>query len=221
MNLAFFDSKQGTTMRAVIKACASRRLDAHPRLLVSNHRTAEALKLAEAAGLVVRVCDEFARRGADARDEALLGLLLLHQIDVIVLGDYVETLDPQVVSHFWNRILNVHPRLLPEQGGTNYGLRFHQVLTALGETEVVAIILVSEERDLATALVYVEANDSPESLGARVQEKARDFLVTVLDDIRHQRIRLSPSEEDDVPDWDPGPVPDDPVPISRFRERSS
>ncbi len=196
MNIAFFASHRGSNMQAVIDARSEGRLDVQPRLLISNNRKSEALVRAQEAGLVTQVCNGVTHPDPDDLDLAILDLLLQHEIHIIVLAGYMKLLGPRVVSHFRNRILNIHPALLPKYGGTGmYGLRVHQAVIAHGECQTgVTIHLVDEEYDqgeiVAQTRVDVHPSDTPEILAARVLRREHEFLVEVLDDIRNHRISL-------------------------------
>jgi phosphoribosylglycinamide formyltransferase-1 len=102
-----------------------------------------------------------------------------------------ETLD-----RFRGRVLNTHPALLPKFGGKGmYGVRVHEAVLAAGETKSGASVhLVDEDYDtgpvIAQAEVAVLEGDTPDRLGARVQERERALLVDVLARIADGRISL-------------------------------
>ncbi len=93
---------------------------------------------------------------------------------------------PSVVSRFRNRIINVHPALLPEFGGPGmYGRRVHEAVLASGVKESGATVhYVDEEFDkgpiIAQARVPVEAGDTPETLAARVLSAEHELLPKVV-----------------------------------------
>jgi phosphoribosylglycinamide formyltransferase-1 len=119
-------------------------------------------------------CPQFA--DDDTFTRAMLDALRSHGIDVVVLAGYMKKVPPQVVAAFRNRILNIHPALLPRFGGPGmYGLRVHAAVLAAGETESGATVhLVDEEYDRGAILlqrrVPVLQGDTPELLAARVLE---------------------------------------------------
>lgn len=196
MNIAFFASHRGSNMQTVLDAWSAGKLNVSPRLLISNNRKAEALIRAESAGLATAVRNGVTHPDPDELDQAILDLLLEHDIELIVLAGYMKLLGPKVVARFRNRILNIHPSLLPKFGGTGmYGMRVHQAVIAAGETETgVTVHLVDERYDegeiIAQAPVPVKFDDTPETLAARVLEQEHCFLVEVLDGIASKRIHL-------------------------------
>lgn len=196
MNIAFFASHRGSNMQAALDAWSAGKLEASPRLLISNNRKAEALARAEAAGLATAVRNRATHPEPDDLDQAILGLLLEHDIQLIVLAGYMKLLGPKVVARFRNRILNIHPALLPKFGGTGmYGMRVHEAVIAAGETETgVTVHLVDERYDegdiVAQTRVPVYPEDTPETLAARVLEREHQFLTEVLDGITKKQITL-------------------------------
>jgi phosphoribosylglycinamide formyltransferase-1 len=196
MNIAFFASHRGSNMQAVLDAWSAGKLDVSPRLLISNNRKSEALVRAEAAGLATAVCNGVTHPEPDDLDQAILQLLIEHRIELIVLAGYMKLLGPKVVARFRNRILNIHPALLPNYGGTGmYGMRVHEAVIAAGDTETgVTVHLVDEKYDegeiVAQTRVAVLPSDTPATLAARVLIREHEFLPEVLAGIRNEQILL-------------------------------
>jgi phosphoribosylglycinamide formyltransferase-1 len=123
-------------------------------------------------------------------------LLIEHRIELIVLAGYMKLLGPKVVARFRNRILNIHPALLPNYGGTGmYGMRVHEAVIAAGDTETgVTVHLVDEKYDegeiVAQTRVAVLPSDTPATLAARVLIREHEFLPEVLAGIRNEQILL-------------------------------
>jgi len=115
----------------------------------------------------------------DSFDEfaaAMVGCLRKHGIEIILLAGYMRKVPDAVVTAFPERIINIHPALLPKFGGEGmYGIHVHTAVLEAGETESGATVhLVNEEYDKGRILmqrhVPVLADDTPESLAARVLE---------------------------------------------------
>ena len=138
------------------------------RLVLSNRADAGALDLARARGVATAVLAD----PADA--EAWLAPLRAHGIGLVVLAGFLKLVPPAVVAAYRDRMLNIHPALLPAFGGPGmYGLRVHRAVLEAGVRESGATVhLVSEEYDrgeiLGQARVPVEPGDTPEALAARV-----------------------------------------------------
>lgn len=199
MNLAFFASHRGSNMQAVLDACRETRLTMRPVLAVSNNRKSEALVRAREAGLATRVFNATIEPDPLALDQAMLDALLEEEVDLVILAGYLKCLGPKVVGHFRNRILNIHPALLPQYGGQGmFGRHVHEAVIAAGETTTgVTIHLVDEEYDhgatIARTLVPVHPGDTAGMLAERVLQREHEFLVEVLEEIQSGKLLLPPA----------------------------
>lgn len=120
---------------------------------------------------------------SEAFDAALLDTLQQHNIDVVVLAGFLSVLGPHVIEAYRNRILNVHPSLIPSFCGPGfYGLRVHEAALARGVKVTGATVhLVNEECDggpiLLQKAVAVQPGDTPEVLQKRVMVEAEWKLL--------------------------------------------
>ena len=118
-----------------------------------------------------------------AFDTALLEVLQSHQIDVVVLAGFLSVLGEKVIAAYRNKILNVHPSLIPSFCGPGYyGLRVHEAALARGVKLTGATVhLVNEECDggpiLLQKAVAVQPGDTPETLQKRVMVEAEWQLL--------------------------------------------
>ena len=116
-------------------------------------------------------------------DAALLAALREHRIDVVVLAGFLSILGPSVITAYPERILNVHPSLIPSFCGAGYyGLRVHEAALAKGVKVTGATVhFVNEIPDggeiIAQKAVAVEPGDTPEVLQRRVMEQAEWKLL--------------------------------------------
>lgn len=116
-------------------------------------------------------------------DAALLGVLQAHDIDVVVLAGFLSVLGEKVIAAYRNRILNVHPSLIPSFCGPGfYGLKVHEAALARGVKLTGATVhLVNEECDggpiLLQKAVDILPGDTPEVLQKRVMEQAEWKLL--------------------------------------------
>ena len=183
-------------MQAVIEACQQGRLRATPCVVISNNSRAEALVKAVQAGIPAYHLSMQRHPLPEELDAAILEVLRRHQVDLIILAGYLKKLGPKTLQHYKNRVLNVHPALLPKFGGQGmYGTAVHEAVLAAGEKETgVTIHLVDEEYDhgeiLARCRVPVEAGDTAATLSQRVLEREHTFLVEVLRQIIEEQITL-------------------------------
>jgi phosphoribosylglycinamide formyltransferase 1 len=130
------------------------------------------------------------------RDEAICAQLSNYDVDAVLLLGYMRKLGLVTLGCFRNRILNIHPALLPKHGGKGkYGIHVHESVLASGDTETgVSIHLVDAEYDqgpvIAQCRVSVLNNDTPTTLQARVLTREHEFLVETLNMIAAGSIRL-------------------------------
>ena len=196
MRIGVLASHEGTTLQAIIDACAAGALAAKVVTVISNNRDAGALHRARVAGIRVHHLSSRTHSEAEALDAAICQALVEDEADVVVLAGYMKKLGPQTLVRFRGRVLNTHPALLPKFGGKGmYGVRVHEAVLAAGEAQSGASVhLVDEDYDtgpvIAQAEVAVLEGDTPDRLGARVQERERALLVDVLARIADGRISL-------------------------------
>lgn len=192
IRIAVLASGQGSNLEALFEELAGRE-DAIIVLVASDRARAPALERARGRGVETAVVDP-------ADTAALLRLLERKRVDWIVLAGYLKRIPPVVVSRWRNRILNVHPALLPDHGGEGmYGQRVHRAVLEAGDaTTGASVHLVDEEYDrgpvIARAEVPVEPDDTPATLAARVLEVEHRLLPAVVVAAAEGRIRIEGGE---------------------------
>lgn len=199
MNLAVLASHEGSTLQAVIDACASGAIAARIVLVISNNADSGALRRARAAGIPTRHLSGRTHPEPAALDTAVCAALTEEGAELVLLAGYMKRLGPTTLAAFGGRILNTHPALLPRFGGQGlYGMHVHRAVLAAGERASGASIhLVDHDYDtgplLAQVAVPVASGDEPETLAARVQTAERALLVRVLAEIAAGKRLLPPS----------------------------
>lgn len=152
-------------------------------LVVASKPGVYALERAANFGVESAVVARKEYADSEAFDTALLDTLQSHQIDVVVLAGFLSVLGPRVIEAYPNRILNVHPSLIPSFCGPGfYGLRVHEAALARGVKVTGATVhLVNEECDggpiLLQKAVAVQPGDTPEVLQKRVMVEAEWKLL--------------------------------------------
>jgi len=183
-------------MQAIIDACREGRVNAEPRVVISNNSRSMALSRAADAGIPHYHVSTMTHPGDDARDLAIVDIMEKHGVDLVVLGGYMKELGPRTIARFRNRIVNVHPALLPKFGGRGFfGLAVHEAVLASGDRVTGATIhLVDEQIDqgavLAQQTVAVEEGDTPETLAERVLTVEHSLYVDTLRRIASGEIDL-------------------------------
>ena len=185
-HLGFFVSHRGSNMRAIVQACNDGRIDAEPVLLISNNKSSAALAWAAETGLAHTYLSPMSAELEEALDAAHLDALQGAGVDLIILAGYMRKIGPLVLSAYTNRILNIHPALLPKYGGQGmYGHHVHDAVIASGDTETgVTVHLVDDGYDtgpiVAQASVPVEHGDTADTLAARVLAQEHRFFSETL-----------------------------------------
>ena len=169
-------SHGGTNLQAIIDACAAGSLDAEIRVVISNNSRSLALSRARRARVPAIHLSSATHPAPALLDNTIAETLDLYGVELVALAGYMKKLGPQILSRYRNRVLNVHPSLLPKFGGRGmYGERVHSAVLAAGESvSGVSVHLVDEEYDqgpvIAQSQVAVVPGDTPETLAARVLE---------------------------------------------------
>lgn len=162
-------SGRGSNLQAIIDAMASRRLDASVGVVISNRAEAAGLERASAAGietLVIRPKD-YADR--DAYDGAVAEALRTRRVDLVCLAGYMRLVGPALLEAFPQRVLNIHPSLLPAFPGLEAQMQAltHGVRVS-GATVHVVTAGLDDGPIVAQAAVPVLDDDTPETLAARI-----------------------------------------------------
>ena len=175
--IAVLVSGGGTNLQALIDAQGSGIISSGEiKLVISNNEGAYALERAKKAGISTVVCSKKIL-GADFED-TLIDVLEDNEIDLIVLAGFMCILSEKFTSHFANRILNVHPSLIPSFCGKGfYGLHVHEAALEYGVKVTGATVhFVNEIPDggeiIMQKAVYIKDDDTPETLQRRVMEEA-------------------------------------------------
>ena len=172
----------GTNLQAIIDAQNSGLIShGEVALVISNKADAYALTRAEQAGIPSRVITK--KQYGEAFESAMLAALSEARIDLIVLAGFLSILSPAFIERYRDRILNVHPSLIPAFCGKGYyGLKVHEEALRYGVKVTGATVhLVNEVPDggriLYQKAVPVRKNDTPEILQQRVMRQAEWILL--------------------------------------------
>ena len=174
----------GTNLQALIDAEKAGKIP-HGKitLVVASNDSAYALERAENNGIETVVVKRKAYENQDAFDKAIVETLHAHNIDMVVLAGYLSILGKTVIQAYRDRIINIHPSLIPSFCGKGfYGLKVHEAALARGVKVTGATVhLVNEIPDggriLRQKAVYIEDGDTAETLQRRVMEQAEWILL--------------------------------------------
>lgn len=171
-NIVILISGRGSNMEAIVQACAQRAWSARIAAVISNKADAKGLEFAAAHGIATAVVAHKDYADRAAFDAALAEKIDGYQPDLVVLAGFMRVLTEAFVTHYENRLLNIHPSLLPsfpglhtheralEAGVKVHGATVHFVTAALDHGPIVL-----------QAAVPVLVNDTPDILAARVLQQ--------------------------------------------------
>lgn len=185
-------SGRGSNLKALIEACQDDAFPAEIAVVVANIPTAGGLHHAEAAGIPTAVIDHTAFDDRDSFEEAIQETLKRAGVELVCLAGFMRLLTESFVTRWWDRLINIHPSLLPAFRGLHthervleYGARFtgctvHFVRAAMDDGPVIA-----------QAVVPVLVDDTPESLAARVLCEEHAIYPLAVRLVAESRIRVA------------------------------
>ena len=198
LRIAVLVSGGGTNLQAIIDAIAAGKItDTEIAAVISNNKNAYALERAKQAGIkdIVVSPKDFETR--EVFNENLLKTLQEVNPDLIVLAGYLVVIPESVIDVFENRIINIHPSLIPAFCGTGYyGLKVHEAALKRGVKVVGATVhFVDKGTDTGPIImqkaVAVQNGDTTKVLQQRVMEQAEwNILPVAIDKIAHGKVRI-------------------------------
>ena len=165
--------------------------------VISNNKNAYALKRAEENGIPEKCISPKDFDSRDAFNKKLLEEVKAFEPDLVVLAGFLVVIPPEMIAEYRNRMINIHPSLIPSFCGTGYyGLKVHEAALERGVKVVGATVhFVDEGTDTGPIIlqkaVEVEPGDTPEILQRRVMEQAEwKILPRAIDLIANGRVRV-------------------------------
>ncbi|MDO4733695.1 MAG: phosphoribosylglycinamide formyltransferase [Lachnospiraceae bacterium] len=194
-NVAVLVSGGGTNLQAIIDAEKAGIITSGTiKLVISNNEKAYALQRAKDAGIASEVVLRKVTGSQEAFEKKLMETLAAYEIDLIVLAGFMTILTADFTSHYKNRIINVHPSLIPSFCGQGfYGLKVHEEALKKGVKVTGATVhFVNEIPDggeiILQKAVDVLESDTPEILQKRVMEQAEWKLLPAAVELVSEKI---------------------------------
>ena len=173
----------GTNLQAIIDAIESGVIpDSKVELVLSNKEDAMALDRATSAGISTEIIKRSEYESSAEFDEALAQTLSTYSIDLVLLAGFMAILGAGFFTKFENRVMNIHPALIPSFSGAGYyGLKVHQAVLEAGcKITGASVHFVTPEVDAGPLIIQkavaVKQGDTPERLQRRVMEEA-EWLI--------------------------------------------
>lgn len=184
LRVAVMVSGGGTNLQAIIDGVESGRITNTELVgVISNNPGVYALERARKAGIKDIVVSPKDYENRDAFNKALLDTVDALKVDLIVLAGFLVVIPPEMIDKYENKIINIHPSLIPAFCGTGYyGLKVHEAALARGVKVVGATVhFVDKGTDTGPIIlqkaVAVENGDTPKILQQRVMEQAEWILL--------------------------------------------
>lgn len=190
-NIVILISGSGSNMAAIVRRAQQedwpRRLDAQVAVVISNKADARGLQLAREQGIATAVVDHKAFPSREAFDAALLQEIDCHAPALVVLAGFMRILTAGFVQHYADRLINIHPSLLPAFAGLHTHQRALEAGCKFVGTTVHRVTATLDHGPiLAQAVVPVLPGDTPDTLAARVlTQEHRIYPQAVADFLRH------------------------------------
>lgn len=180
-NIVVLISGRGSNLKSILKASQEQRWPARIAAVISNNPQAQGLIWAQEQGIETQALDHKAFATREAFDQALIPVIDAYQPDLVVLAGFMRILTPAFVAHYENRMINIHPSLLPHFPGLNT----HQRALDAGHAHAGATVhWVTAELDhgptLGQAKVPVLAGDTEDSLADRVLQAEHVLYPNVI-----------------------------------------
>ena len=189
----------GTNLQAIIDGIENQTItNAEIKVVISNNKNAYALERAKQHGIEAVCISPKDYESRDAFNEEFLAKLDSYEVDLVVLAGFLVVIPPQMIKEYRNRIINIHPSLIPSFCGTGYyGLKVHEGALARGVKVTGATVhFVDEGTDTGPIIlqkaVAVEEGDTPEILQRRVMEQAEWIIMPqAIDLIANGKVSVS------------------------------
>ena len=192
INLAVLVSGSGTNLQAIIDAIARGELSARIRVVISNRPQAFGLERARKAGIATHVIEHRKFPTREDFDRAILAVLEPLSIDLIACAGFMRILSPVMLAAYPDRVMNIHPSLLPAFPGTHaqrdalaYGVR------VAGCSVFFVAAGVDDGPIIAQAAVPVLPEDDEERLGARILEQEHRIYPLAIRLFQQGRLEIS------------------------------
>lgn len=166
--IAIFASGTGSNANRIIEHLKASSL-AQVTLVLSNNKDAGVLDIAKSFGIPTMVID----RNTFYKTNSLLGVFAKKSIDLIVLAGFLWLVPSYLINAFPNKIINIHPALLPKYGGKGmYGMHIHRAVQAAKEQETgITIHYVNEKYDEGAIIFQKECTIFPEDTAEKIAQR--------------------------------------------------
>jgi phosphoribosylglycinamide formyltransferase-1 len=195
LRIAVFVSGRGSNLRAILNARDSNYLNVDIKALISDKEDCPAVELAKINSIPYYFVSKNEKAGF-IKFENLAGLLVELKIDLVVLAGFLKKIPDEVVEKFENRIINIHPALLPSFGGEGmYGMNVHKsVFNSSAKVSGATVHFVDKIYDhgkiIAQTAVDISDVKSPEEIAGKVLKAEHELLPYVIKIISEKKYQI-------------------------------
>lgn len=180
IRLGILASTKGTDMQAIIDAIGAKELDAEIKVVISDKEDAYALKRAKKHNLNAVFLDPKGKE-REEYDKEIDKILEENKVELVLLIGYMKLISPWFVNKWLNKIMNIHPSLLPAYAG-GMDLNVHEEVLKRGcKITGCSLIFIDEGADtgpiILQKIVDIEGDDTPETLKEKVQKAEQELLI--------------------------------------------
>lgn len=196
MKIAVLISGGGTNLQAIIDAIKSKELDAEIAVVISNRKNAYGLVRAKNENIDAIYLNAAEFSSAEEYDEKILEILSEKNIDLIVLAGYLKILTEKLISKYENRIINIHPSLIPSFCGDGYyGIKVHEAVLNYGaKISGATTHFVTKATDGGPIIMQKSADiseiETAEELQKRILKIEHEILIKSIKAFCEGRIKL-------------------------------
>lgn len=196
LRIAILASGRGSNFEAILKNILSGKLMAEIVVVISNKKSAGALEIARNHGIPAYFVSAKQFPEQQDFDNEILKILEKHKANFIALAGYLKKLSPKIVRKYKNKILNIHPALLPSFGGKGmYGHHVHEAVLNYGcKVSGVTVHLVDESYDTGPPVIQrcvpVKDDDTPDTLAARVLKVEHQVYAEAIRYFAEGRVKI-------------------------------
>lgn len=192
MNIAVMISGNGTNMVAIINAIRAGELDAKIKLVVASNSKAKGIVRAKAEGLDVAVFEPDDYKDPEHVDTLLAQAFEKSEVDYVVMAGYMRKVTPVLLDAFPNRVVNLHPALLPKHRGAH---AIQDAFDAGDEVTGITIHFANEEYDKGPIIfqheVPIVKGETVDELEARIHDAEHEYYPKVLQLLAEDRVRVN------------------------------
>lgn len=195
-NIAVFASHNGSNFQAIIDASKKKMIKSSVKLLITNNSESYCIQRAKDNGILHFHLSEKSKGSIDALNKSIISILEKNNINLILLAGYMKKIDLCIIRKYKNKIINIHPALLPNYGGKGmYGINVHKAVIENKEKKSgITVHFVNEIYDNGTIVIQKEIDifdtDNADSLQKRILNYEHKYLVEAVQRIEKGEISL-------------------------------